>query len=268
MPVANIPDELETGKVYNVPYFNIKMQDGQRKNVKMHVRSATSLQWKFVRAGEATNMDGQESWVNVYSDGPPGCGKTTFERAYCWYTAGVLKQNVLYIQQNPDAVTFSLLRACKDNNCEICFGTAVGDPNASLNYLISKIGKVSLVVLDGLWNNDKSTAWIQAVATKSLEIPFRIIYTSSMQLDMKWDLFQSKTAKMMQPAFESWSLEECLQACENDNFWNAVSQFIPMSSGEDRKKAVENKFLYAGGSARWMFSYTIEEVCQVIDNTR
>jgi hypothetical protein len=61
----------------------------------------------------------------------------------------------------------------------------------------------------------------------------------------------------------SWTIEEYYAACANDTFWKNVSQFVGGSvatSGEGRNIAIENKYLMAGHSARFMFRRRSEVV--------
>jgi hypothetical protein len=65
----------------------------------------------------------------------------------------------------------------------------------------------------------------------------------------------------------SWMLEEYYAACADDTFWKNVSQFFggsPTTSGEDRKMAIDNKYLMAGHSARFMFHSRLEDVRDAI----
>jgi hypothetical protein len=281
---VNIPDQLSTGHVYDVPYFGYektlttetrgKPYTAPGEAVKMYVRESTHLQWEFLcRGGPLCESDQDNLWQSVRGEGPPGCGKSTELRALCWYSASVKKLNVLHILQNSGLIYWTLLRPCADGGCEIClceicFGM-LGDYKhfEALEELISMVGSVSLVALDGLRNDDNSKEWVRAVETTSRtkqDDTYSIIYMSSIQMDFKWDKWELLEPKKIQPAFLSWSLEDYKEACNDDGLWKSVLQFIPVLENQDQIMAIENKFTYAGGCARWMFSAPVHKICELI----
>jgi hypothetical protein len=137
----------------------------------------------------------------------------------------------------------------------------------ALEELISMVGSVSLVALDGLRNDDNSKEWVRAVETTSRtkqDDTYSIIYMSSIQMDFKWDKWELLEPKKIQPAFLSWSLEDYKEACNDDGLWKSVLQFIPVLENQDQIMAIENKFTYAGGCARWMFSAPVHKICELI----
>jgi hypothetical protein len=264
--------------VYDVPYFGYE-KPHKDALVKMHVRKSNHLQWKCLRRGEpsvivasqgdaAADMTEKE-WHNARGEGPPGCGKSTILRAYCWFYASTLRLNVIHIFLNSDMASWALLRPAADGGCEACYGVLRAYEQFDvLDELISMLnGSVSLLVLDGLRNDETSKQWVRAATTtsKTMNEPYRIIFMSSLQMDLKWNDFGTSLPEKIEPTFESWSLEEYHQACGNDGLWQSVSQFILASPGDDKTKSIKNKFAYAGGSARWMFSVTLTTVCQIID---
>ena len=73
-----------------------------------------------------------------------------------------------------------------------------------------------------------------------------------------------------------WTLQEYITACRDREFYNEVScmfedlregaanEDIASLTDEDREDLIAEKFFYAGGSARWMFNFTIKEVMEDI----
>jgi hypothetical protein len=57
-----------------------------------------------------------------------------------------------------------------------------------------------------------------------------------------------------------WTLEEYFAACHDDLFFASVSWAFEGLKGEEREDVIAEKFFYTGCSARWMFSYTTQEV--------
>ena len=60
--------------------------------------------------------------------------------------------------------------------------------------------------------------------------------------------------------FDSWSLDELQAACDNEHILNAFNDFIDASTSAVKAERIAAKYYYAGGSARFMFEMTTNEV--------
>jgi hypothetical protein len=65
------------------------------------------------------------------------------------------------------------------------------------------------------------------------------------------------------PCFQSWDLPEYITACNVSTLWDSIQHNFSIHA--DRIEALSEKHFYAGGSARWMFQKSIQDVQLAID---
>jgi len=90
----------------------------------------------------------------------------------------------------------------------------------------------------------------------------RLIIISSLQLDIKPEILRQHGGGVH--FVPSWTLKEFQNAIENKEFYTSVADVL--GNGETPEEKLFHKYCYAGGSARWMFSLSIADVCADVEH--
>lgn len=117
-----------------------------------------------------------------------------------------------------------------------------------------------ILILDGI--TDAKALEIESVGNWMRALPTRrVIVVSSLNLRIKPEaiLYEKGTSFFM----PSWTIDEYKKALEKEDFRQIVES--KLGDGENLTEKIMNKYFLAGGSARWMFDFTPEEVLYVID---
>ncbi len=119
------------------------------------------------------------------------------------------------------------------------------------------------VVLDGIRNNISFAAGLQicTMMVKQRVPECKVFLVRSMGVD---DSFEDYQANNVEP-FEvyPWRIEQYLEAYANTDFQLSVKKYLDAgSAGSDSSdmSPIHKKYYYAGSSARWMFSSTLDVV--------
>jgi len=119
----------------------------------------------------------------------------------------------------------------------------------------------SILIVDGLDSGNYKQLLSYLHNWLILNDSRRIIVISSLQVDIKEQ--NAERARIVRHAMPSWTLEEYLEALKDDNFFNSVNNSF--SPADSREEMIYDKYFIAGGSARWMFSFTTDQAIADID---
>jgi hypothetical protein len=200
----------------------------------------------FVRPEAAALWSKLEtSATALHIEGPPGTGKSTI--AWAWACAKAQEQKVLWVHLDRFGVGSV---AILGDDMIVSFTTEA----CNLKVLVRN-SLTSIVVVDGVTNEDKdllgaSLSWQDKMAGR------RAVVVTSAQLTAPKENYAARdVVKFFMP---SWSFEQYDTACMNDSFYGDISARLGDDDTKDERLA--NKFFFAGASARWMFSFTPQEV--------
>ena len=57
-----------------------------------------------------------------------------------------------------------------------------------------------------------------------------------------------------------WKFEEYQKACTNSSFFKNVREYFQSSADVGSEAVLQEKYFYAGASARWMFETSISDI--------
>jgi hypothetical protein len=196
--------------------------------------------------------------------GPPGSGKST--AAYAWMCNTCLMANckAIWIEcaQKVDAMGGTSKGWCLSrvgSKVNVTPGQWNGKPTLKE---LQDLG-ADIVIFDGM-SQDTRNGWAEQFTSLCDEGVAVILVASE-----GFSLQQGTLRPIVEIKYRvpSWTLEEYYAACALDSFWENVSELVGGSatvSGEDRKMAIDNKYLIAGHSARFMFDSWSEDVRDAI----
>jgi hypothetical protein len=192
--------------------------------------------------------------------GPPGSGKSTAAYAWMWYTCFMANCKALWIEctQSVDAVGGTSKGWClsrERGKVDVTPITWTGKPTLQELHDLG----ADIVIFDGMREATQG-GWGEQLTTLCEEGVAVIIVASEGVSLPEGEIDPIVEIKYRVP---SWTLEEYYAACANDTFWKNVYRFVgglSTLSGEGRNMAIENKYLMAGHSARFMFRRDSEAV--------
>jgi hypothetical protein len=209
-------------------------------------------------------LESQSSVVGLVVEGPPGIGKSVGAWAWVCFQAMHLKKSGLWIH-----VDDFMLPSCVYLGPDGCKDVRI-HPNLISDLMEST--NVDFLVFDGY----KSTVLQYKDVLKFMFPPNtkRLgIVISSLAGGIMPDQFGKYSPFIDFWEHGPWLLEHYFAACSNTDFFDTVrNNFDPFDddvigdpSSQEAKSAicraqVEEKFYYAGASARWMFANTVHSV--------
>ena len=182
-------------------------------------------------------------------EGPPGTGKSSL--IWLWACTQAHQQNVLWLHVDRQFVCCTVLLAngtvTKYENCALA--------NCHLED-IAKRGKVQICVVDGVSEENKAStvgparAWFFNQLEQSNVVRLVVVASSQITVD--------DTDNFYKHSLPSWTVDEYRDALRNSQFRVAVR-------GQEGEEWLANRYFMAGGSARWMFGMTENEVRTAAD---
>jgi hypothetical protein len=189
--------------------------------------------------------------VNAISlvQGPPGSGKSSM--AWLWACQEAASgKSVLWIHLDELGGNICLMR---DNDCQKYISTI-----DRVTEILDNCNE-NILVLDGLvqLKHDSfishASVWVQTNSKKKL------VLVSSLQLILKQETI--KVHQISEFKMPSWTIEEYNTALQNKLFKESVIHILP---GDSLQEKIDDKYFLAGGCARWMFEFTVDEVISEI----
>lgn len=208
------------------------------------LRYVVEKQWRKVEQNEVY------PWTFAEVFGPPGSGKSSASWAWAHHA------------RNAQACTFASVR-CDLGSCHITkpYGTAVDVQAAELeSILLVKGGDFTRVicVFDQALNRNIDP--YIAMIVEFIQAGIGVILVSSESVRLNQGTFQG--LKSVIHRFPGWTKEEYSAAIANQPFFDAIkaTAFGEQANYADRDSLLEDKFPFAGHSARYMFATSTSDV--------
>ncbi|KAH9118063.1 hypothetical protein AeMF1_008614, partial [Aphanomyces euteiches] len=209
-------------------------------------------------------LDNMKRGIRIY--GPPGVGKSITTWYWICNQVQSLTKTVLWIHVSKRSKP-RIARLTRDVTYYVPY-------QADEIIRLVDNAQEDIVVIDGVTNR-VDHADLESVVFGFDHNPNRkAISVASMSI--KTNLEDENLLKLS--AFEAapWSLDEYYQATENEVFFKSVRHFLVNDEcsedvseeskvNDDNHALIDEKYYYAGCSARWMFGTTIPDVIQQID---
>jgi hypothetical protein len=206
--------------------------------------------------------------------GPPGTGKSTTLWYWCLFKAQTVPALWIHLSREPECVV-----------CDVRAGTirrAVVSPDDVVAFvkLLLRSGEHGVVLVDGVTDKPANPnysnicgaarVWVMGGADDRL-----LVYCASEALTTAGeDEIVHGVGGVDVSAVNhvcSWSLDQHKAACAHAAFWEGVKAYV--TGGSDYpdtdagiRAAVEDKFILAGASARWMFGRMPDKVMAECDS--
>jgi hypothetical protein len=244
---TDIPDQ---GKWFNVPGLNYagiaKANDSIKK---MFCRDETL---KLLTA-----LNDFEKGIQV--TGPPGVGKSV--TTWFWICHQVHKYNksALWVHLGRNTISYIIRLAPGESNyvsgeCERILHDASED----------------IVVLDGVTEDRRSL--IDSIYCRNFLNRKSVIVASTALKKNYQDLTFNKIHAF---SATSWSIEDYYAAVENNDFYDGVKNMLTEESTVTSngtctmtpRQLVDQKYYFAGRSARWMFDFPLDQVKEFIEDS-
>jgi len=126
-----------------------------------------------------------------------------------------------------------------------------------------------IVVIDGVTSRDDHAALKNVVFSFDFNPNRQAISVASIYIKTNWE--DENRLKLSWFVAAPWPLDEYYEATKNEEFFNSVRPFLVNDGSshgnisEEMKDLVDQKYYFAGCSARWMFGNTISSVIKQID---
>eukprot|EP01119_Soliformovum_irregulare_P008223 TRINITY_DN2134_c0_g1_i4.p1 TRINITY_DN2134_c0_g1~~TRINITY_DN2134_c0_g1_i4.p1 ORF type:complete len:404 (-),score=65.44 TRINITY_DN2134_c0_g1_i4:1537-2748(-) len=131
---------------------------------------------------------------------------------------------------------------------------------------MDEFDNVNTLVINGV-RTDQQPDWIsEGTDWMSRGIGRRLIVVTSLQTSKGAKDHMMRLAGLQRVELVSWTWEDYMFAFQEEEFWNKVKDVIPIEEGQNKEDAIRRKFVYAGGSARWLFGRKEEDIQKLIDD--
>ena len=222
---------------------------------------------KLAQLLDAFSDDGEKQLLIV--QGPPGVGKS--KETLLWL--------LLRINLSPIKLVMCWIRLEKTATLSnYIVYTITGDTVGKVKFTIQTIAKAKLsphltaqnftcVVFDNAIDDNKEIILECRNVLNAFNRTTKIIAVSSTQLKQDSSIKWTTQSCVV----EGWTLEEFIDACSDDSFYNHVKSNLltsdfdtnDMNKASLRRDIVVAKHSIAGASARWMFECTEDELLDI-----
>mmetsp|Transcript_999 Transcript_999/g.1221 ORF Transcript_999/g.1221 Transcript_999/m.1221 type:complete len:589 (-) Transcript_999:188-1954(-) len=186
--------------------------------------------------------------------GPPGSGKSSV--VWLWACLMATTSDIMWVHLDPIGLS-SCVRLYNGK-----FYSFTKHDNL-LNDMIATCN-CHTIILDGITKDNIKLIGTALSGIRRLDNiggPF-VVAVASTQLVMALEHLQQQNIKVL--SMDSWTLEQYNNCCSNEDFYDEVK--TKLGEGEEKDERIINKYYYAGGCARWMFSFTVNETCIDVEN--
>jgi hypothetical protein len=252
---------VESSQLVTIPKsMALKLRCDLEHDLILYKRPTFSLQLDFLDKSLIT--DNKRCWVV----GPPGTGKSAAAFVFCRKKAsqGWFVTWIKFVAGEP----YQCVRFCGETVCD----SSLTEEVPCSEILLTMHDSVNhLLVLDGYRDSDSAsrkylkdcTKWWRADKPNQR----RLVIVASMagRIDLK-DVEEG----IIEDEFkeDSWTLEEYEAACHIKKFASSVDGYLDATLilGATLADRIKAKFYFAGGCARYMFSYSTETTKMHIQN--
>lgn len=213
--------------------------------------STQQWKWKNIPNKEDPSfLEAPQRILQIY--GPPGCGKSSavfgWVRLVCetcrtqayWVSCAAEAERCWFVRGAAGVGKVEIRTCAPPQTAEDVLGTPI--------VVFDGIRKSTIEYWRGLMN-EMARAGIAVIVVSSEGVRF---HEGDSQDIMK-----------LQHFVPSWTLQEYVAACSNDDFWGRYFEVFYGGTGDDdmhrRQQLIETKFVVAGHSARYMFR-SVEEL--------
>jgi hypothetical protein len=233
----------------------------------------------------------KDFWKNqniyqAYVTGSPGCGKTCFFYLWSRLRSVYEKKRVLIIQFRENQHSFIWIRNKDGTLKRMVKEISVMNILEITSQIIEKNRSTpfDLCIHDGVLSAQEICIKMLSLLNVSSSVIKKVIHVTSLAFNLSTGgqvlhHVNDTLVDMVQLSVDSWRLEEYNEAITCTKFTDKIkdmlvsgSDDVPNSDDGDGKKPpsltdiVEAKYYYAGGSARFMFEYTIPQLKQMLGN--
>ncbi|KAI8912811.1 hypothetical protein EDD86DRAFT_202285 [Gorgonomyces haynaldii] len=236
-----------------IPSDYLKGSGLHQGDLLMYCRQGFQDQMRFMQ--ETVIRDSHIGWVL----GPPGAGKSTTALAF----AATLHQwPVTWIHLSTLYSPYCIrIQNGQKQTCVINY--------ASIDDILPEDLEEHLLIIDGCLQNSNQShqnvlnacnTWVANNRDQR-----RLLCVSSLAARGKTKLHEEREFKITTHYVYSWTLEEYYAAMEHREFCDAVRENLDASQAESPKEMIDAKYFYAGGSSRYMFDSSTEQVKELIE---
>lgn len=201
-----------------------------------------------------------KSQVLYAVNGAPGIGKSC--EVWTWMCHKAVEEDILWIHMNQGAKS-----KCVKSTAGRFFGCSV-NPGQLPRIVLESNAK--MIVVDG-YTNETSKLLIASDAQFEILEAKKVLFVCSQAVSFTPARFGLHARQIGGLELPPWVLDQYLRACESIRFLKSIFEWPLDTSSSDEKKIVQDakrlvneKFYYAGASARWMFEYDVEGIKQEI----
>ena len=189
--------------------------------------------------------------------GPPGVGKSVVTWAWACYQAQSNNRRVTWVHIHEDRLLCSVATLDKTSVTASSIMVAQLDIDA-----LAKQKNASILIVDGIKRsfnqNSRGEGWLHTTNAGDL-----LVHVSSEQ-STYGRIVGDKPIEYAES--NGWLLSEYQTALQNADFWNSVKHNFPEPGKDgDLSSVIEEKFFYAGHSARDMFARSISQIEVLLD---
>ena len=197
--------------------------------------------------------------------GPPGTGKSVGAFAFA-ASVDRVEWTIMWVQFSRDGIP----------SISIFEGDYKYTAPCSLEMLLGLISlraqtgvKNSLLILDGYLRSEVNHQHVlqQATGWRNMDKDRRrLVVASSLSSRGKFSEGEDIANSVQEHIVPSWIFQEYLAALQIPELAESVYRFLDTTPGKPLQEAIEDKFYYAGGCARYMFEYSSEVVKSRIED--
>ena len=246
-------EQLEINSFVSISYLKLAGIGKDDEIHKLFIRECAMEAYKYL----CTNEQG------FIIHGPPGTGKSIITWFWVLQQVKFHQKTVIWIHvSNNEHICLKLSQK------EFFITQTILINNQILDLIRFSIpGQINIIVLDGVACNNNFQSefvttlnnWRNYYNGKGIQTVQTVLVSS-----LSFKVCESDQYQIQPFLMYPWIFEEYKSACENEEFFKSIKNF--MENETYNEEMLNNKFYFAGASARWMFSTKTTEVISLINN--